>query len=212
MGAEAGRGWVDVSRPLKDGLPVWPGDRPFQMHRRSEGGLVISWFQTTCHVGTHVDAPLHVMEGGAPLEEIPLERFLGPVEVVETPGHGDRIRREDLPAGWVPAACRVFFRTGCCPAGMTGFPAAFPGLEVALVEWLADRNVVLVGLDAPSVDPPDSKQLPAHRALAERDMTWIEGLELAGVGPGLYEMVGLPLPLAAAEAAPIRVLLRPVSG
>ena len=169
---------------------------------------MISAVETTCHVGTHVDAPLHVVEGGAPLEAIPLERFLGPVEVVEATGAGRRVGGADLPQGWRPAAPRVLVKTGTCPVDAPAFPEAFPGLEVELVHLLAEAGVVLVGVDTPSVDPPDSDGLEAHRALAGAGITWIEGLDLARVDAGWYEMVGLPLPLAGAEAAPIRVLLR----
>ncbi len=210
MGTESAGGWRDVSRPLREGIPVWPGDHPLALHRRREDGLVISWLETTCHVGTHVDAPLHVVEGGASVEEIPLQRFLGPVEVVDAASAGDRIRPRDLPPRWRPGAPRVFFRTGACPPGAAVFPGRFPGLDVELVELLARSGVVLVGLDTPSVDPPDDPELRAHLALAREGITWIEGLDLARAGPGMWEMVGLPLPLAGAEAAPVRVLVRPL--
>jgi len=208
MPAEAASGWVDVSRPLRDGIPVWPGDRPFHLRIRHESGMVISSIETTCHVGTHVDAPLHVMEGGAALEDIPLERFLGTVEVVDAPAEGPGIRVGDLPDGWTPGAPRVFFRTGSCPVEAQVFPAGFPGLDVELVGFLVEAGVFLVGIDTPSVDPVEGGELAAHLALARAGVTWIEGLELSGVGAGLHEMVGLPLPLRGAEAAPLRVLLR----
>jgi arylformamidase len=68
--------------------------------------------------------------------------------------------------------------------------------------------VVLVGIDTPSVDPFSSDDLPAHRALLERGMTWIEGLWLGGVVAGRYQLVALPMAIVGADAAPARVALR----
>ena len=77
--------------------------------------------------------------------------------------------------------------------------------------WLADRGVELVGVDTPSVDVFSSKELPAHHALLERGMTWIEGLWLRNAEPGHYLLVALPMLLQGAEAAPVRAILKPVS-
>jgi len=79
------------------------------------------------------------------------------------------------------------------------------------VDWLADRGVELVGVDTPSVDVFSSKELPAHHALLERGMTWIEGLWLGSAEPGRYLMVALPILLKGADAAPVRAILKPIS-
>ena len=203
--------WIDISRRLTEGIPVWPGDRPFQCETRCEAGTVLSWFSTTCHVGTHVDAPLHMEERGATVDEIPLGRFLGAAEVVAVTGAPRRIRRENLPPGWQPRARRVLFATGTQPPEAVRIHSDLSGFSVELVMFLADQGVLLTGIDTPSVDPFDSEDFKAHHALAARGMTWIEGLNLEGVSPGLYQLIALPLALTGTEAAPVRAVLRPTT-
>ncbi len=199
--------WIDISRPLANGIPVWPGDRPFVIETRREGGMVLSWLATTCHVGTHVDAPLHMEDGGIPVDAIPLDRFLGPAEVVAAAGAPRRVGRAHLPAGWTPRAPRVLFKTGTQPVTAPALREDLAGLDPGLVGFLADSGVILVGIDTPSVDPFDSESFAAHHALAGHGMTWIEGLDLEAVRPGLYTLVALPLALAGTEAAPVRAVL-----
>jgi arylformamidase len=104
----------------------------------------------------------------------------------------------------------VLLRTDSHPVGAP-VDSRFAGLTVDLVDWLADRGVILVGVDTPSVDRFDADHMPCHRRLLERGLTWIEGLTLAGAAPGLYRLVALPLPLVGAEAAPLRALLEPLT-
>jgi len=196
--------WIDVSRPLTFSIPVWPGDRPFQLTRVEAGGVTTSAFSASCHVGTHVDAPNHIDATAGGLESIPLERLIGPAEVVAVAA--DVVAPEHLPAGWNPVAPRLLLRTDSHPLD-TRIRPGFAALEARLVHWLADRGVELVGIDTPSVDPYDSRDLPAHRALLERGMTWIEGLWLGHVVPGRYRLVALPMAIAGAEAAPVRAVL-----
>jgi arylformamidase len=90
------------------------------------------------------------------------------------------------------------------------FPEPLTCLTVELVEHLAGRGIVLVGLDSPSVDRFDSKDLPVHKALHERGIANLENLALDGVPPGRYELVALPLKLKGRDASPVRAILRPI--
>ena len=200
--------WIDVSRPLTPSTPVWPGDRPFQLTRAEAGGITTSAFSASCHAGSHVEAPRHVDASAGGLDSIPLERLIGPAEVVAVAAAV--IAPEHLPAGWSPATPRLLLRTDSHPIDAPIRPG-FAALEPRLVHWLADRGVELVGIDTPSVDPHDSHDLPAHHALRERGMTWIEGLWLGGAAPGRYRLVALPMPIAGAEAAPVRAVVRPLA-
>ena len=198
--------WIDVSRPLEPGIPVWPGDVPFRLEVSvSDDGSVLSSFATTCHVGTHLDAPRHLDGDAAGVEAIALNRLIGPAEVVAVAA--GRVTQAALPGGWTPAAPRVLFRTDSHPPGTPVGPG-FAALDAELVHWLADRDVRLVGVDTPSVDRFESEDLPAHRALLARGLTWIEGLWLGDVAPGRYQLVALPLALVGAEAAPVRAVLQ----
>jgi len=200
-------GWIDVSRPLRNGIPVWPGDRAFELSPITVDGLRVTTVATTCHVGTHVDAPLHLDPNGIAAHEIPLGRLIGPAEVVRLPAGCVRAGPEDLPLGWVPRDSRVLLRSDSQPVE-SPIRDGFAGVSVELVSWLADHGVSTMGIDTLSVDPFESTELEAHHALIERDMTWIEGLRLDAVEAGRYLLVALPMALHGTEAAPVRALLR----
>lgn len=202
-----GGGWIDVSRRLEAKTPVWPGDRAFELSQRSDEDLLISAIATTCHVGTHVDAPLHLDPAGIAVHEIPLGRFLGPAEVVRLPAECTRAGREDLPLGWVPSHPKLLLRTGSHPVNAP-IGEGFCGISAEFVHWIADHGVVTLGIDTPSVDEFSSVDLEAHHALNRRGMTWIEGLDLEGIEAGRYLLLALPMPLHGTEAAPVRALLK----
>ena len=203
-------GWIDASRPLHSGTPVWPGDHPFKLDQTREKSCVLSSFSTTCHVGTHVDAPLHLDQTAHGVETLRLERCVGLSEVVRIPATGGAITPEELPEGWLPSTSRILFRSNSYPID-AAIEGGFSGLSAELVRWLCDRGVELVGVDTPSVDVFSSIDLPAHHALLELGMTWIEGLWLSDAEPGRYLMVALPMLLEGAEAAPVRAILKPLN-
>ncbi len=206
---------IDVSQPLGPGTATWPGDRPFVLDwtmRRDRGDSVdVASIALSVHAGTHVDGPRHVLEGpGA--GELALEPFMGPAVVVDAremiagdppvvPASAlDGVRAADTP--------RVLFRTRDTVDPGT-FPDRVVGLSPALARRLAEEGFVLVGTDAPSVDPVSSRELEAHRVLAEAGIPNVENLVLSGVEAGRYTFVGFPLPLREADSAPVRAVLIP---
>jgi len=201
--------WIDASRPLHSLIPVWPGDRAFELHQSREDSFVLSSISTTCHVGTHVDAPLHLDKTAHGVEDVPLERCVGQTDVVRIPAGVGAVTPKDLPKDWAPSASRVLFRSDSFPIDAV-IEDGFSGLSGELVNWLFERGVEMVGIDTPSVDVFSSKDLPAHHALLALGMTWIEGLWLGDAEPGHYLMVALPILLEGAEAAPVRAILKPL--
>jgi arylformamidase len=200
---------IDLSPKLHAGTAVWPGDvslrRDVALGWATGDHLELSSITTTVHVGAHADAPSHYVPDGATIEARPLERYLGPCEVIRvTVGRGERVLPAHLPGP--PRAARVLLHTGTFPDPDT-FSTDFAALSPELIHHLADHGVVLVGLDTPSVDPFDSKALESHHALADRDLAVLEGLLLDHVAPGLYTLVALPLPLVGADASPVRAVL-----
>lgn len=196
---------VDISPVLSGATPVWPGDVPVRRRPGPEvEGVVVSSLETTLHAGAHLDAPLHTDPDGAAIDELPLDRFVGPCVVVAVRTEpGGRAGVADVPGGF-PAA-RLLVKTGFVPAGR--LDSGFAGLSVELVEAAHAAGVVLIGIDTPSVDPPGDLELAAHRALARRGMAGLEGLDLSRVEPGPYTLVALPLRLEGAEASPVRAVL-----
>ena len=176
----------DVSRPLDPAVWVWPGDRPFTCGlswKMREGASVnVGGFTMSCHAGTHIDAPFHFVEAGARSHEIPLERCLGPCQVLPLARLG------------ASTADRVLVKA------QGGAPTAtqLAGL---------DRRLKLFGTDFHSVDPLDSKTLDAHQALWTMGAVILEELDLSEVPEGHYELIALPLKLVGLDAAPVRAVL-----
>ena len=101
---------------------------------------------------------------------------------------------------------RVLVRT--VAAAPTSWSDRFSTFAPETITWLAARGVRLVGIDAQSVDPADSKTLDSHRQLLEHDMRVLENLVLDEVPAGDYELIALPLRIAGADASPVRAVLR----
>lgn len=203
----------DIS-PLVDGkTAVWPGDTPFtskDLLRIADGASVdLSTITLTCHMGAHADAPSHYVKGAEAIDAVPLERYLGPCLLVDVRPKGDAVRPEDLRGVDLRGAERLLLRTGCIK-DRTVFPKPVTCLTVELVEHMAAAGIILVGLDSPSVDPFDSKDLPVHKALYARGIGNLENLALDGVPPGRYELIALPLRLSGRDASPVRAVLRPL--
>ena len=203
--------WIDVSRRLPSGHPVWPGDTPFRLEptsRLSEGATVnLSRLSGTTHLGSHLDAPLHYDDQGAAIESVPLTALIGPGVVVDVRSGQGPIEAAELPAGALPG--RVLLRTGQ-PDTWDAFPTRIRPLSAGAVARLAGAGVAVVGTDAPSVDDLDSSDLPAHHACGQAGLAIVEGLALEGAPTGPCDVMILPLPLVGVDAAPVRAVLRPI--
>lgn len=200
----------DVSPPIRPGFPVWPGDTPYRAESAwaiARGASVnVAAITTTPHLGAHADAPFHVEDGAATVDRLPLEPFLGPCRVVAVPPE-PLIRPEHLGEINLADPPRLLLKTGSVQPSDV-FPERFSALSPELARALGEAGALLVGLDTPSVDPFDSKDLPAHHALVAGGVVNLEGLALAEVPPGLYELIALPLRLVGLDASPVRAVLR----
>jgi arylformamidase len=197
---------IDLSPPLSPRLAVWPGDVPFSRDATSHpDGTTFSSIATTLHLGSHADAPLHMLPGARPIDALPLETWVGPCQVVEARvAPRGRVRLEDLSEP--PSAPRLLVKTGTFH-DRERFTGDFAGLDPSLAPELAARGVVLVGIDTPSVDPYEDEAFAAHRALVRSGVAWLEGLVLVHVPPGLYDLVALPLRIEGGGASPVRAVL-----
>lgn len=202
---------IDVSRPVRTGTPVWPGDAPcgiaWTMERSRGASVNVCELSMSAHTGTHADGPFHVTDDGVRIGAAPLESYLGPATVVDVRG------RERLDEGWMAELLRrsppdrLLLRTGAWTDPDT-FPERFPTLTPEAAALLAGSGGRLLGTDAPSVDPFDSKDLAVHHALFRGGVAVLENLLLDGVAEGEYELIALPLRLEEADASPVRAVLR----
>lgn len=212
----------DISMVLRPGTPEWPGDVPYScgwsMQMAAGANLNLSHFAMSPHVGTHADAPLHVIADAQGSGAFPLDVFRGPAYVLDLPEALQScaypseacIELEDLEALLPPEVARLLVRTDASTAEGE-FPELWPSLTPACVSALCARGLRLLGVDAPSVDPRESKVLDTHRALFEGGGFNLENLDLRGVAQGWYELVAYPLRVEGLDAAPVRAVLLPMS-
>ena len=203
----------DISLPISESLVVWPGDPPVRitqpLHLDRGDEATVSHLDMGAHTGTHVDAPAHFVPGGSGIDALDLNALVGPALVVHAL-EADALSAEVL--AMLPIPCgteRVLFRTRNSELWARGERAFQEGF-VAITEdgacWLIERGVRLVGVDYLSVAPFDDVT-PTHRALLQAGIVPLEGLNLSGIEPGVYQLVCLPLKIVGSDGAPARTIL-----
>jgi arylformamidase len=205
------RDLIDISVAFAAHTPPWPGDTPFSCGwawAMADGASVnVSAWKTSPHVGTHADAPLHVLRDGAGADALPLEPFVGPARVADLRHLTGAISLAQLTdAGWTPGTIRLLLRTGQSTA--TGrFPTAWPALAPETAAALVADGLRLLAVDCPSVDDRESKTLKVHHTLFRGRCYVLENLNLEHVHAGTYQLIAPPLKVGACDAAPVRALL-----
>ena len=203
---------IDISRRLENGMPVWPGDTPFHYEvswsKADSGSVNVGSLSLSTHTGTHVDAPFHFDDNGKRIIELDLELYIGPVRILDMTGKGS-IGAKDIEDVDLEGFKRVLFRT-LSWQNSAEFPEKIPHLEADLGPYLAEKGIRLIGVDVPSVDPIDSKDLHAHHSLNENGIHILESVLLDHVEPGDYELIALPLPLVKGDGSPVRAVLRTI--
>lgn len=207
---------------MSERLGVFPGDIPFSreisLDFKKGHHLLLSAIRSTLHLGAHADGPNHYAKEGVGIAERDLSLYMGSCLVLNAEpflSRGERVGRKGLSDKWREnqkwPAPRILFRTNSFP-DPENWNSDFCSLDPNLIDELGKAGVRLVGIDTPSIDPEDSKDLPAHQAVARNDLAILEGLDLSKVEEGRYTLIALPLKIENADAAPVRaVLLRDVS-
>jgi arylformamidase len=200
----------DVTPLISERLQVWPGDTPPSRQvlcdMKQGANLTLSTLHATVHLGAHADAPSHYGRDASAIHERSLDYYLGPCQVIRVAAARRAVLTPEALPGRV-AAPRVLLATGTYP-DPEHFNEDFAALSPELVDWLHAQGVRLVGVDTPSVDPFESKDLAAHHRFLAHDMAILEGLVLRDVPEGVYELIALPLKLAGFDASPVRAVLR----
>ncbi len=202
--------YFDISPEVSEKTAVFPGDSPYRRIVAQDfakgDSLALSSLSTTVHIGAHADAPSHYHPQGQDISKRSLDYYFGPCQVVAVRlPRGRRIMPDDIDLGKITAK-RLLFKTGSFP-DPDHWNDDFNSLSPELIDALARRKVVLVGIDTPSIDPEDSKALESHQAVYRGDMAVLEGLILDGVPEDVYDLVALPLRLKGADASPVRAIL-----
>lgn len=212
---------VDISPPLAPTTAVFPGDTPLSRHVLMDTArgdhLTLSTLTSTVHIGAHADGENHYKPAGLPIDQHPLEIYLGPCVVAPVRALlGRRFSMDALESRWMDdldgliangQPGRLLLKTGTGGDSRT-FPSDLAAPEPAMIDALAARGVRLLGVDTPSVDLADAKDLVGHAACARGSVFILEGLVLDGVEPGIWELIALPLKLVGFDASPVRAVLR----
>jgi arylformamidase len=205
---------IDISLPLHEGMITWPDSTSFRLlpvKSFSAGDEVnVSRLDCDVHMGTHIDAPRHYLKEGVTVDMIPTDILIGPAQVCHLP-NAKSISSKELSDLALPHNVeRLLLRT--CNSilwskGVSTFKKDYVALTADGARWVVDHNVRLIGIDYLSVQCYDDDPL-THKILMEAGVVILEGLNLADVSPGNYELICLPLYLVGAEGAPARAVLR----
>ena len=203
--------YYDISLDLSPDTVRWVSSPPLEFVERrriSKGDQNnASALAMSVHSGTHIDAPFHFVDGGPTIEEIPVERFVGPalVHAVEAERY---ITKEHVDSIVLNGATLVLFKTHNSKLlHEPEYDPDFAAFSVEAAEALVAKGVDLVGLDYLSVAHAD-EQVPVHRAFLDHGVVLLQGIDLSAVDPGLYELSCLPIRLHGSDGAPCRAILR----
>ena len=200
----------DITPTVSPSIAVWPGDTPVSrevlLDMRLGDNITLSTLRGTVHLGAHTDAPNHYGKIAESMEMRSLEYYIGECQSVRVDiGRNQRISPTSIKSEI--SAPRVLFATGTYP-DPDNFNEDFAALSAELIDFLHSKNVILVGIDTPSIDLFSSKDLPSHNAILKNDMAILEGIVLENVPDGIYELIALPLKLKDFDASPVRAILR----
>ena len=204
----------DVTIPIHPNMVVWPGDPPISFHRvkKIEEGSNsnVSEIKMGVHTGTHVDAPVHFIQGKPGIDSLDLSILIGPAQVVELPDDCNLIDEKVVQsAGIKPGMERVLFKTKNSRFWQTDpdhFHTDFTAFSVNGSRAIISMGIRLLALDYLSISPYKQSR-PTHEALLGANIIVVEGLDLSHIGPGFYQLICLPLRLMGSDGSPARVVL-----
>lgn len=201
----------DISPPVHESAPVFPGDTPYRQRWAAtitpDCPVNVSEITLSPHIGAHADAPIHYDPEGATIGRVDLSPYLGPCRVIHAIGRGPLIEWAHLAHAIEAPPPRVLVRT-YERAPVDHWDARLAAFAPGTIERLAALGVVLIGIDTASIDPADSKTLDSHQTIRRLGLRVLENLVLDDVPEGDYELIALPLKLMDADASPVRAVLR----
>ena len=205
--------WIDISVRLQNGLVPWPGDPPFELKRVNEiarGDVCnFSTLSMSAHSGTHIDAPLHFIKRGRSIDALPIDATVGPARVIVIRNR-DVITADAIRTHRIRAGERLLFKTRNSAQRQPGvFFRPYVAVGPDAAEYLAACRVRTVGIDGPSIAPPDDQMAAVHRVLLRAGVWIIEWLDLRRVSAGPCDLICLPLRIVNGDGAPARAILRP---
>jgi arylformamidase len=208
--------YIDISVPTSPRTTVYPGDPapqflwPGWTHEKGNPANV-GFYQGGLHHGTHVDAPWHFIQGGQRLDEVPLDRWIGPCWVADLTRETECVTAAALDRAAIPPGTKRLLlktRNGLTDYWQEPWNPHFIYIHRSAAEACVERGIVAVGLDYLTIDPPTEPAFPAHMTLLGNGVVIIENLRLREVAAGPYELLAAPVNLHGVDGGWCRALLR----
>lgn len=212
MAAES-QNWIDISVPLTSGMAHWPGEPApnFELISSIQNGDAanVTFCRMVAHTGTHMDAPRHFLADGRTVDTFPFEVGIGKARVIEVP-NADVVTDKELEGKGIQAGERVLIKTRNSKLNWTtmDFQENYVGLDSSAARFLVKTGVVLVGVDYLSVGTFHGDNPETHKTLLGAGLWIVEGLALASIRPGIYDLICLPLRIEGCDGSPLRAILR----
>jgi arylformamidase len=209
--------WLDISVPIRDGMMTFEGDPAVHLERAqsmADGAICnVSRLDFGLHSGTHIDAPIHFIDGAAGIETVDLDALIGPVFVVDATGLDGSFDRAAIDRLAIPPETeRLLFRSrNTALWDKPGFDTSFVAVTGDGAAALVERGLRLVGADYLSIAPFD-EPIPTHQTLLRAGIVIVEGLDLRTIEPGWYDLICLPLLIPGSDGGPARAIVRPRAG
>lgn len=207
--------WIDISLTIKTGRIVWPGDPKVEVTKlmQMENGEICNTRHLSCpvHVGTHIDAPLHFINGGDGIETLPLSSLAGNAKVIEIKNE-EKIPLSEIEDEEIEEGDILLFKTINSSTYLkeTSFNENYVYLSTEAARYLVSKKISTVGIDYYSIAGINDNIVECHEILLGTKVTIIEGLDLSGVTAGKYEFVCLPLKIEGSDGAPARAIIRQI--
>jgi len=204
----------DISLSIHEGMPVYnnhPGKKPLikTVKDFTQGSVYESRIEMDMHTGTHLDAPLHMLEGGSTLDCVDLSRVVTPCRVLDLSGVQDRIGEAELKGKGIRTGEFILLKTR--NSKVEGFDPSFVFLDGSGARFLRDAGVGGVGIDALGIERSQPGH-ETHKILLGAGIVILEGLRLLQIEEGEYILFAPPLKIIGTEAAPARALLVQLNG
>ncbi len=203
--------YIDITLPLSNGLVTYPGNVVFErqlLKTIDKDDAELSKLVIGTHAGTHVDAPRHFIKGGKGIDQVEVQKLIGPCKVIDCTYVEEFLTARDFEGSNIKKGDRLLIKTRNSDyITDVEFVPNFVSLSLEAAQFLANKEISLVGIDYLSIEAKGSPGHPVHKALLKHEIVVIEGLNLSEVDPGGYQLVCLPLKIQNGDGAPCRVLL-----
>lgn len=200
---------IDISLPLSESTVVYPGNPKVKIEtlKSETSSSILSQITLGSHTATHVDAPKHVSDQGAGVDQIKLKKLIGTCRVLDLTGVTKSIKAKNLEVAEIKDGERILVKTRNSQRGFSRFYDDYVYLSPEGATYLAQRDISLFGIDSLSVKQRGSSDNRPHTKLLKHGIVIFEGLDLSKVSEGEYFFIGLPLKFVGLDGSPSRAVL-----